>query len=76
MEEHTPRHPDTVRNSAARDRLAGDTTQAKGRAKESWGALTGNERLEAEGRSDQIAGGARTRKGQWKQRIKSWIDRL
>jgi len=62
-------------NSAARDRAAGNLTEAKGHAKESLGALTGNERLEAEGRKDQVAGAARRKKGQWKDRIKSWIDR-
>jgi uncharacterized protein YjbJ (UPF0337 family) len=50
-------------------------TEAKGHAKESLGALTGNERLEAEGRKDQVAGATRRKKGQWKDRIKSWIDR-
>jgi uncharacterized protein YjbJ (UPF0337 family) len=50
--------------------------ETKGRVKESWGALTGNERLRAEGRSDQMAGASRRTKGQWKQRLKAWIDRL
>jgi len=50
--------------------------ESKGRVKESWGALTGNERLRAEGRSDQMAGAGRRKKGQWKQRLKAWIDRL
>jgi uncharacterized protein YjbJ (UPF0337 family) len=78
MEENRSHYRDSndAPNSAARDRLAGDTTQAKGRVKESWGALTGNERLEAEGRRDQVAGGTRKKKGQWKDRIKTWIDRL
>ncbi|HZO75540.1 MAG TPA: CsbD family protein [Ktedonobacteraceae bacterium] len=74
MSEDTQRNEN--RDSAANDRLAGDTTQAKGRAKESWGALTGNERLKAEGEKDQMAGTARARKGQWKERIKAWIDRF
>ena len=47
----------------------------RGRAKESFGALTGNERLEAQGREDQVAGAARRKKGAWKDRIKAWIDR-
>jgi uncharacterized protein YjbJ (UPF0337 family) len=73
----TPRNPNTANtNSAARDRAAGNTRKAKGRLKESWGALTGNERIEAEGREDQVAGQTRVKKGQWKDRIKSWIDRL
>ena len=63
-------------NSAARDRTAGTMQETKGRAKESFGALTGNERLEAEGRADQVAGATRRKKGAWKDRIKGWIDRL
>lgn len=74
MYEDTSRHEN--RDNAANDRFVGDTTQAKGRAKESWGALTGNERLKAEGEKDQMAGTARSRKGQWKERIKAWIDRF
>jgi uncharacterized protein YjbJ (UPF0337 family) len=63
-------------NSAAQDRAAGSMQETKGRVKESFGALTGNERLEAEGRSDQVAGTTRRKKGAWKDRIKGWIDRL
>lgn len=74
MYEDTPRREN--RDNAANDRLVGDTVQAKGRAKESWGALTGNERLKAEGEKDQMAGTVRSRKGQWKERIKAWIDRF
>ena len=62
--------------SAASDQAEGSMTETKGRLKESWGALTGNHRLRAEGRSDQMAGSRQRTKGQWKQRIKTWIDRL
>lgn len=62
--------------SAARDQTEGNMAETKGRLKESWGALTDNERLRAEGRSDQMAGARQRTKGQWKQRIKTWIDRL
>ena len=51
-------------------------TETKGRLKESWGSLTGIERLHAEGRTDQMAGVRQLKKGQWKERIKTWIDRL
>ena len=64
------------RSSAAGDQTEGNLTETKGRFKESWGALTGNERLRAEGRSDQMAGASRRKKGQWKERFKAWIDRL
>ena len=62
-------------NSAARDKAAGTTKEAGGHIKESLGALTGNKRMEAQGREDQIAGKARRKKGTWKDRIKGWIDR-
>lgn len=62
--------------SAAHDQTEGNMAETKGRLKESWGALTDNERLRAEGRSDQMAGARQRTKGQWKQRIKTWIDRL
>ena len=62
-------------NSAARDKTEGTAREMRGRAKESFGALTGNERLEAQGREDQVAGAARRKKGAWKDRIKAWIDR-
>ena len=63
-------------NSAARDKTAGTAQETKGRVKESFGALTGNERMEADGRADQVAGASRRKKGTWKDRIKGWIDRL
>jgi uncharacterized protein YjbJ (UPF0337 family) len=75
MHEET-RGPQRDSRSAARDQSEGQMRETKGRVKESWGALTGNERLRAEGRSDQVAGAGRRKKGQWKQRLKAWIDRL
>jgi len=50
--------------------------EAGGRVKESAGALAGNERLKAEGQSDQLSGAARRKKGSLKDRIKAWIDRI
>lgn len=78
MEENEPgtRNPNHNPNSAAKDRVAGNVEHAKGRAKESFGALTGNEHVEAEGRHDQVSGAARNKKGLWKERIKAWIDRI
>ena len=74
MNGNSPRNPNT--NSAAGDQAAGNMQKAKGRVKEAWGSLTGDERLQVEGQRDQIAGNARAKKGQWKERIKAWIDRL
>jgi uncharacterized protein YjbJ (UPF0337 family) len=63
------------RESAERDKLEGNRQDLKGRLKESAGALTGDERLKAEGERDQLAGTARRKKGNLKDRIKGWIDR-
>ncbi|MET9365980.1 CsbD family protein [Streptomyces sp. NPDC006632] len=47
----------------ARDEKAkAKTEQAKGRAKEALGRMTGNERLTAEGRIDQVKGETREEK--------------
>lgn len=63
------------RDSAERDKVEGSRQDLKGRVKESAGALTGNERLKAQGEKDQLAGTARRKKGTLKDRIKGWIDR-
>lgn len=39
--------------------MGGKTDVAKGRIKEAAGALTGNDRLRAEGRADQVVGKTR-----------------
>ena len=63
------------RDSAERDKMEGSRQDLKGRVKESAGALTGNEQLKAQGEKDQLAGTARRKKGNLKDRIKGWIDR-
>ncbi len=75
MREDTDRYRQR-RKTAAREQTEGTIAETKGRLIESWGSLTGNERLRAEGRNDQRAGARQRTKGQWKQRIKTWIDRL
>ena len=62
-------------DSAQRDKLEGSMREAGGRVKESVGALSGNERLKAEGQGDQLSGAIRRKKGSLKDRIKAWIDR-
>ncbi len=74
MNDDVRRDPQTA-DSAALDRTEGTTTEAKGRVKESWGALTGDEQMKAQGEKDQMAGTARRKKGEWKDRLKAWIDR-
>jgi len=49
--------------------------EASGRVEESAGALAGNEHLREQGLKDQTAGAAQRKKGQWKQRLMSWINR-
>lgn len=39
-----------------KDRIAGSANQAKGAVKEAAGKLTGDAKLEAEGKSDKVAG--------------------
>ncbi len=74
MNDDVRRDPQTT-DSAASDRTEGTMKEAKGRTKESWGALTGNEQMKAQGEKDQMAGTARRKKGEWKDRLKAWIDR-
>jgi uncharacterized protein YjbJ (UPF0337 family) len=67
---------DTVNTETAeKDQAAGGLQQAKGRLKESAGALTGNEHLKAEGEADQLAGKARNKKGEVKEGIKNIVDK-
>lgn len=63
------------RDSAERDKVEGSKQDLKGRLKEGAGALTGDNRLKAQGEKDQLAGTARRKKGTLKDRIKGWIDR-
>jgi uncharacterized protein YjbJ (UPF0337 family) len=72
----TTRQQSQGSNSAARDKVEGSMREAGGRVKESMGALSGDERLKAEGQRDQVAGTARRKKGTLKDRIKGWINRF
>ena len=76
MTKEDTRYQSREYNSAQRDKLEGSMREAGGRVKESVGALTGNERLKAQGQTDQLAGVVRRKKGSLKDRIKAWIDRL
>jgi uncharacterized protein YjbJ (UPF0337 family) len=48
---------------------SGKSDEVKGRVKEAAGALTGNERLKREGKTDQAIGKA-------KQKVKKVVDKL
>jgi uncharacterized protein YjbJ (UPF0337 family) len=44
--------------SGDRDRIEGGVDETKGRVKEAWGDLTGDDRTKAEGIGDQVKGRA------------------
>ncbi len=76
MNEDTRTNADApVSNSAERDKMEGSKKDLKGRLKEGAGALTGDNRLKAQGEKDQLAGTARRKKGNLKDRVKGWVDR-
>jgi uncharacterized protein YjbJ (UPF0337 family) len=51
------------RTTPNEDRLRGAGDNAKGRVKESAGAMTGDRDLQAEGRGDQLKGKVKEKKG-------------
>jgi uncharacterized protein YjbJ (UPF0337 family) len=59
-----------------RDEMEGKTKDLKGRAKESAGDLTDNERLEREGRADQVEGKVQETYGKGKRKIDEAVDDL
>ena len=52
--------------TSGEDRSEGAMNKAKGRLKEAAGAVTGDENLKAEGRSDQRKGAMKEKKGKLK----------
>lgn len=54
--------------------MSGKSDQAKGRAKEAAGILTGNEDLESEGKTDRITGEAKEKVDHAKDKIGEVID--
>jgi len=52
--------------SGEQDRVEGAMAKAKGRAEEALGALTGNKKLKAKGRLDQMKGTTKEKKGKVK----------
>lgn len=59
-----------------KDQVDGRLEQAKGKLKEVAGKLTGNERLEAEGDVDQVAGKTEATVGDAKEKVKNTIDKI
>ena len=54
--------------------MSGQTDDAKGRAKEAVGALTDNDKLRREGKSDQMAGAAKKKIEDAKDWVEDKID--
>lgn len=52
-----------------KNRIEGIARQAKGTIKEATGKITGNERLEAEGKAEKVTGNAQEKLGQAKDAI-------
>jgi len=52
-----------------KDELAGKMENAKGRAKEAAGAVTGDKKMQGEGLAERVSGAAREKIGQVKERI-------
>jgi uncharacterized protein YjbJ (UPF0337 family) len=55
--------------------MSGKSDQSKGRAKEAYGALSGDEKLQAEGKRDRLAGKAKNKTAQGEEKIEHGIDK-
>ena len=55
--------------------MAGKTDQAKARAKEAVGSLTGDKDLKSEGKADRRAGEAKEKVGHAKEKVEEVIDK-
>lgn len=53
------------------NRIEGIARQAKGTIKEAAGKITGNDKLQAEGKAEKLAGQAQEKLGQTKDTVKS-----
>ena len=61
---------------SSKDRIGGMMDEAKGKAKEVWGDLTGNEDTEAEGQMDQVKGEAKKGLADAKDKVDDVVDDL
>lgn len=57
-----------------KDRIKGAVEQAKGKVKEVAGKVTGDSKLETEGKADQVAGQVRNTVGGMKDAVKEAVD--
>lgn len=58
-----------------KDQVKGKVEQVKGAVKEVAGKVTGNARLKAEGKLDQVAGKIQAGHGDAKEKLKDLIDK-
>ncbi|RYB07224.1 CsbD family protein [Lichenibacterium ramalinae] len=58
-----------------KNRIEGALDQAKGTVKEAIGKVTGNDRLEAEGTADKVAGKAKGAVGEAKDAVKDAVTK-
>jgi len=58
-----------------KDQVKGRAEQAKGKVKDVAGDLTGNTRLESEGKADQLKGKARASVGDAKRKVGRTVDK-
>lgn len=58
-----------------KNRIEGALDQAKGAVKEAIGKVTGNERLEAEGTADKLAGKAKGTVGETKDAVRNLVSK-
>ena len=59
-----------------RDELEGKTKDLTGKAKEGFGEATGDERMENEGRAEQVEGNIQETFGKGKRKVREAADRL
>ena len=59
-----------------RDEIKGKVENVKGRAKEAAGVLTGNRRLESEGKDERNAGAAREGAGRVRRKVGEAVEDL
>ena len=57
-----------------KDRIKGSANQAKGKIKETFGKITGDSKLESEGKVDHIAGKVQNTVGGIKDKIRETTD--
>ncbi len=62
--------------NTSKERLEGETSKAKGKVKEGAGKLTGNHRMEAEGKGDQLKGKAQVAASDLKEKASDVADKV